>query len=728
MDVVSMSLGADFGPEDSADAEASEHAAEAGVIVVAAAGNAGGTAYFTGSPASGDQVLSAAAMDSNSPPSFPAANISLDTGKVVKAQNSNNAALPAGSLKIFVMPTDDVDASTGLPYSGCDEAKWAANVATVSGALVITRRGVCARVDRATFGQKYGASAVAMVNNNAASASFAYPPFEGDIPGVTIPFLGVRGPGNPDRSFLVGAASGSLAPASPIPNPGYHAFASFSSGGPRNLDSHLKPDITAPGVNVVSTAMGSGNQGVAFSGTSMATPHVSGVAALALQSHPDWSPEDVRLAIANTGDPSRVVGYLVRRGGSGLVQPFGATRTQVVAEGTEDSGSLSFGVSEFSNDLVRTQRLRVKNLGEGTQSFTASSSPLAGSPHSVIITPSSFSIEGGEDVTLSVELTVPAATSGNAGSSAGVFRQVSGLIALSPTTDDGNNGVGLTVPYYLVPRARSEVRTHLADDFGPAHPSGTAVVRNGSPAVTGTADFYAWGLRGKNKKAGRAGLRAVGVKSYEIDPSTGKKIRDVCISGPNCLLVFAINTFGRWTTPVVNEYDILIDANNDGAFDFVAAALGLTSGRVAVFLFDAKTGKQLGQSIIFLATAPTNESTILMPIMAADMGIDPAHARFTYGAQGFDGFTGNFDFLGETTTGTVAPDAAKFNAFANAVSTGGFATVAPGGSASVPLTINTAEFALTRPLGVLVANIENASGAREATLLRIGGDEDDGDD
>jgi subtilisin family serine protease len=713
MDIVSMSLGSDFRPEDDADAEASEHAAESGIIVVAAAGNAGPTVYFTGSPASGDKVLSAAAMDSNSPASFPAVNISSNTGKIVKAQNSNNGLVPSGKLSIFVMPNDGVDSLTGLPYSGCDEKKWIANKASVAGKLVLTLRGVCPRVDRATFGDKYGAAAVAMVNNGA-----GYPPFEGAIAGATIPFLGVL---TADRATLFAATSATLSTAPPIPNPAFHAFASFSSGGPRNLDSHLKPDITAPGVNVVSTAMGSGNLGVAFSGTSMATPHVSGVAALALQSHPGWDPNDVRVAIANTADPSLVKGYLVRRGGSGVVQPFSATRTQVIARATDGSGSLSFGLAEFSSDFVRAQRLKVGNFGSASESFTASYTPLAGSPHTVKIEPSTFTVEEGEDVSLRVQLTVPAATSGNAQGSAGVFRQVSGLISLTPTSASGNNGVSLTVPYYLVPRARSEVRTRLSEDFGPAHPSGTAVARNSSRVVPGTADFYAWGLSGTQQKLGAAGLRGVGVQSFDI--ATGAP----CTATSTCLLVFAVNTFGRWTTPVINEYDILVDANNDGAFDFVVAALGLTNGRMAVFLFDANTSKQLNQTAIFFADAPTNESTILLPIIAGDMGINAAHPSFAYGAQGLDGFTGKFDFLGETTTGAVAADAARFNAFNNAVSTGAFADVAPRATVSVPLTIDPVEFAKTPPLGVMVVGMENHSGSKEADLLRLGregGDDD----
>jgi hypothetical protein len=123
--------------------------------------------------------------------------------------------------------------------------------------------------------------------------------------------------------------------------------------------------------------------------------------------------------------------------------------------------------------------------------------------------------------------------------------------------------------------------------------------------------------------------------------------------------------------------------------------------------------------------APTNESTILMPIFAGDLGIKATSPRFSYAAEGSDGFTGDFDFLGENADGTVAANAGTFNAFNNAVSTGGFATLAPNARASVPLTINPAEFAVTPALGVMVVGLENFSGRAEANLLRFGRADDE---
>src|SRR5438105_2924536 len=303
----------------------------------------------------------------------------------------------------------------------------------------------------------------------------------------------------------------------------------------------------------------------------MATPHVSGVAALALQSHPTWEPEDVRLAIANTGDASQLVGFQPKLGGSGLVQPFSATRTSVVARGSRDSGNVSFGVAEFSRDFSGEKQIRLENLGSSTQTLAASviqgastttPSTSLNSPHTVTVSPSTVTLKRGQSAEVRVRVNVPAGTAGPAGSSSGpagfgAFRQASGLVTFSPTTASGNGGASLAVPYMLVARARSEVGARFAsDDFGPASPSTTAELRNTSPAVTGTADFYALGLRGKNKKASTAGLRAVGVQSF--DAATGAACG---ASTAQCLLVFAVNTFNAWTTPVINEYDILLDVN-----------------------------------------------------------------------------------------------------------------------------------------------------------------------
>ena len=699
MQVISMSLGGDFGSEDTADAEASENAVNAGVVVVAASGNAGRGAYITSSPGSGEKVISVAAMDSHD--LYPGESLALSPGGNIVALDSNGIAANNGiSLGVVVLPDTKGTGSGGVSL-GCDPAEYTA--AGVTGKLVVTVRGTCARVARAIFGQQAGAAAVAMINN-----APGYPPFEGPINSnpdtgvaytVTIPFLGVQGPSpaSGDGAAMKAASSASFTSSTTIANPTFRHFASFSSGGPRTGDGHLKPDVAGPGVSVFSTAIGTGNQGLFESGTSMATPHVAGSAALAIQAHPQWDADQVATAVVNTADSSQVSGYSPRLGGNGLVQPFPATRTSVIARTAAGAPSVSFGVAEFSRDFQDEREIGVQNLGSESATFSVSVVQGPGSPHTVTVEPTTVSLSGGDRTNLQVNLKVPAST---AGDSSG-FRQVQGQIKLTPT--NGNNGAPVSVPYYLVPRARSLVEARMiGSEVG--NSSRTIRIENKSTLVTGTADFYAWGLRGNHANLGSIGLRAVGVQSFS-DPNFGQ------------ILQFAVNTFGPASNPASTVYDILLDTDGDGApdYDVEAADLGsLTTGsfngQVVVAVFNIVTGSGV---LEFLATAPTDGTTVLLPLVAADVGITSSNPRFSYVAQTSDLLTGKTDAI---TT------AARFNAFNNSVSTGAFVVLDPGANASVPISIDTAEFAKTPALGEMVVSLDNfAKRGSQAKLLSVFG-------
>ncbi|MDX8031843.1 S8 family serine peptidase [Lentzea sp. BCCO 10_0856] len=82
------------------------------------------------------------------------------------------------------------------------------------------------------------------------------------------------------------------------------SLAPFSSKGPRIGDSGLKPEVTAPGVGIVAAAAGTNGDHFAASGTSMATPHVAGAAALLRQQHPEWTPAQLKSALATTAKPT----------------------------------------------------------------------------------------------------------------------------------------------------------------------------------------------------------------------------------------------------------------------------------------------------------------------------------------------------------------------------------------------------------------------------------------
>jgi len=704
MDVINMSLGSPFGRATDPSAVASNNAANAGVIVVSSAGNNGASQYITGAPAAGTGAISVAAVDSTE--SFPGVSLNVGSGTPIVAINANGATVTNGTSLPIVVLTDDPTTPGENEALGCSVAAY--QKAGAAGKLAVTLRGTCARAARAIFGQQAGAAAVAMINTDA-----GYPPFEGPITSnpdtgepftVTIPFLGIRGvlgaAATDDGDRLIVATNATLTNTT-IANPGFRGFATFSSGGPRNGDSWLKPDVTAPGVSIQSTASGTGNLGTRISGTSMASPMVAGVAALTREAHPRWSVEQIKAAIVNTGDPAKVASYRTSRGGTGLVQPLGATRTEVVAVGDPGTASLNFGFSELGANYSNTKVVTLYNRSGTNRTFAVSTANGAGSPATVGLNPTSVTVPANGSATVNVSLSVPAATAGNSAA----FREVAGNVVF---TSGGQPT--LRVPYYLVPRALAAVSARFDKPLDPTKSRRANVnLANAAGVIGGDADFYAWGLADAddvNEAAlGGAGydLRSVGVQSFDF-------------GGGEQLIVFAVNAHDRFSNPAVNEYDVFLDTDQDGTddylvvgIDFGAFTTGTFDGRLGSFVIDLATGDA---TINFLATRPTDSSTVLLPFLASQTDISASQPRFTYTA-------GSFSLEGPGSD--VSSGAAEYNAYTSAISQGGFASVAAGGSASVPIQINKAEWAQTPTKGVMVVVTDNAAGAAEARLLPVVG-------
>ncbi|WP_433013050.1 S8 family peptidase [Kribbella sp. CA-294648] len=138
------------------------------------------------------------------------------------------------------------------------------------------------------------------------------------------------------------------------------ALADFSSRGPRLGDNGLKPEITAPGVDIVAaraagTAMGQPLDELytAASGTSMAAPHVAGAAVLLAQAHPDWKADRLKNALVSTAKTNQDL--TVYEQGSGRVDVARAVAQKVYASATADFGLVSAGSTKtitYRNDTA----------------------------------------------------------------------------------------------------------------------------------------------------------------------------------------------------------------------------------------------------------------------------------------------------------------------------------------------------------------------------------------
>ena len=197
-------------------------------------------------------------------------------------------------------------------------------------------------------------------------------------------------------------------------------IADFTSWGPTDVDFRIKPDVMAPGVNVVSSVPRSYCGGAPcfafFNGTSMAAPHLAGSAAIVRQQHPTWTAAQVRSAIVNTAD-RKVVKELdnativtdANKVGTGRENLLAAVQASVAM----DPVSLSFGAVPSGSGVSMQRSIQLTNISGARQTFTmqvieASSSGVA------------FSVPGGA-VTLAAgaSATVVVSMSALKGTSAG---------------------------------------------------------------------------------------------------------------------------------------------------------------------------------------------------------------------------------------------------------------------------------------------------------------------
>jgi minor extracellular serine protease Vpr len=289
-DILNISIGAAFDnwPE-SPEAQAADRLVAHGMIVTASIGNSGanfGQLWSAGAPGVAKRVIAAASFD-NTKLTGPAFAVSPD-GKLFPFIRSDSPVTPTSGSAQLVNTSN----------FGCDAADVPASVA---GRIALIRRGSCFFSVKAANAQAKGAAAVVLMNNSPVPLS---PTVAGA--GITIPVVLVSQASGNDLVARVAAGPTTLTwtnktAEEPLVTAGL--VSDFSSLG-TDAELGLKPDIGAPGGQIYSTwphqQYGGHNT---IGGTSMAAPHIAGLAALILQAKPQADPDEVQTLLMNTSAP-----------------------------------------------------------------------------------------------------------------------------------------------------------------------------------------------------------------------------------------------------------------------------------------------------------------------------------------------------------------------------------------------------------------------------------------
>ncbi len=385
MDVVNISIGASgMVWPNYPTAVAVDRLSASGVVVTVSQGNSGDKGiFYGGAPAVADGAIAVGSVDNTHVQQF-----AFDVGGELYGYTQASGAPVApqeGQFELATYPSGQEIGGVDLPGEPFE------------GKVVLVFRGGPSFYGTVLAAENDGAVGVIIANNTSGTINVSV---DGPVP-VTVPVVSIT---QADGLTLQTAVNDALAD-SPVSltwsdqvavseDPAGGDISSFSSWGVAG-DLTLKPDVLAPGGNIFSAypldAIDANGSGFAsLSGTSMASPHVAGAAALLLDVNPDLSPADVRALLQNNADPVdnhkvSLVGTwfpeAVFRQGAGLIDiPASLTKATSGREGASAAASLitPSKINLLDSDTIETTNLTITNKMDHdvTYTLTLDDSPL----------------------------------------------------------------------------------------------------------------------------------------------------------------------------------------------------------------------------------------------------------------------------------------------------------------------------------------------------------------
>jgi subtilisin family serine protease len=400
-DIANMSLGGNAHGIQDLLTMAVDNLDQANMVVAVASGNSGPDLRTVESPGSAARALTAGASSVGQQMYF-VVTVGASTYQTLKG---DFGSAPAGGLTAPLAVLLDPASEFGGLSAACD----ALPAGSLAGKIALLSRGICDFTVKLQNVQDAGGLA-ALVVDRADGGPIVMGqndnPVQPTIPGYMAALS--------ERSALM-ASDGQSTTFPDIPtyvyaSSGDDLIADFTSAGPTDVDFRAKPDLVAPGVNVLSSvpanACATPPCFAFMNGTSMATPHLAGTAAVVRAQHPDWSAAEIRSAIVNTAkrnivhDLDGVAIEDVNVVGAGRLDVKNAIDATIAL----DPVSVSFNAVPSGSGQSRTVNVTVRNIGAGakTLAFAVADSDT-GVAYSV--SPASASLGAGESTVVAVTMT-----------------------------------------------------------------------------------------------------------------------------------------------------------------------------------------------------------------------------------------------------------------------------------------------------------------------------------
>jgi len=660
VDIISMSIGADFGQREEDEGEAFTDVVNFGVMAVVSAGNSGDIPYIVGGPAATPEVLAMAATNSASATGIP---LVVNSPASIAGTYANTALLDFAPVNSTVT-ANVVYIGRGCPAGSISSSSPAdPYLADPSGAIALIDRGSCAvslKIDRAAQAGAVGVLIGLVAPGDA--ISFSNGGGSDFVPTLVI----TQGESNTLKGPLNAGmtVNATISPNNAIPISGN--VASYSSRGPNYSYNMLKPDMSAPGT-VLAAEPGTGNGQTTESGTSFACPLAAGSAALLLSQNHSLGPLDLKALLMETSEPNVFENALTEPGVLAPLSRVGAGElrvNQAVAASTSawDASdplavSLSFGTYRVNTNQTFKKKVVIRNYSATARTYTIGN-VLRDAPNmtgATLTAPSSIFVPPNSSASFTVSLAIKASAlpiwtldGGPDGNNGELLNTVEYAGYLTFTSGSEN----VHLPWHILPHKAADVMAPSSVSVSLSGNGTTTTLNNTAGATDGLVDVYS--LTGTGTQFPASVLPAPGADYAVINlKAVGTGI--VCIDA-NCDLgvQFAITTFGQRSHPdVPAEFDVYIDIDGDGSpdLDVFNADIGFlttgttNSGQNGTFVADFAAGTASGPYFYTIADLDSANAILTVPlsVLTTKSGLAlSAFAPFTFTVKAFDNyFTGN---------------------------------------------------------------------------------------